>query len=193
MSGIRYERADEAIAKQVRAVMREHHKHLADAEVAIDVLAAYAPKDANGSPKRPALKARGFQVLAKIRITAPTERACGRADAELVLDGDQYPEESPEQQAALIDHELTHLHLVPGEAGLSVKRDELGRPKLAMRAHDREYGWFDECVRRHGAAAGEARQLAAFMDSRTGAYTQLWLPGMEAAEQRVAKKNRKAG
>jgi hypothetical protein len=38
------------------------------------------------------------------------------------------------------------------------KKDCVGRPKLKMRLHDQQHGWFNEIAKRHGSASLECQQ-----------------------------------
>ena len=58
---------------------------------------------------------------------------------------------------ALLDHELYHLEVQRNKHG-KPKLDCNRRPKLTMRLHDRQYGWFDEIAQRHGSASIECQQ-----------------------------------
>lgn len=169
-----YERASKEISKAVGSVMKRFHGAMADAGVTIDVLTAYAKKDKNGDPTGPAVSLAGYPCIAKIKVISTKDRAAGRADAELLLDGDRWPELADEEQTAVIDHELTHLELSIGENGL--RTDDLDRPKLRLRKHDHQFGWFDEVVRRHGRDSIEWQQYEHFTEV---GYQQLWLPFVE--------------
>jgi hypothetical protein len=57
--------------------------------------------------------------------------------------------------------------------------DDIGRPKLGIRLHDHQVGWFDSIVERHGIHAIEGKQAATFF---AGEYHSRWLPCMEASE-----------
>lgn len=170
-----YQLAQKSIADQVKKCLEQYHGALFDAGVAIDVLMAYASKDANGDPVGPAVTLGGYPCVGKIKVIGLKDRAAGRADAELILDGDQWLAFSDEEQAAIIDHELTHLELQVDDSGL--RRDDLERPKLRIRKHDHQFGWFDEVARRHGQDAIEWKQYEFFQET---SYRQLWLPGIEA-------------
>jgi hypothetical protein len=169
-----YQLAQKSIADQVKKCLKQYHSELFDAGVSVDVLLAYAAKDANGDPVGPAVTTGGYACIAKIKIIGLKDRAAGRADCELILDGDRWNEFAGEERAAVIDHELTHLELCVGDDGL--KRDDLERPRLRTRKHDHQFGWFDEVVRRHGKDSIEWQQYEHFEDV---GYTQLWLPCIE--------------
>lgn len=147
----------------------ESHKPLVSAAVKIDYVFAYAPRDKHGFPSGPALKLNGLAADGIARILPPKQRALGRGDAEISLDGDYWREASHEERRALLDHELHHLQ-VRMQNGLPV-RDNLSRPKLKMRRHDVDVGWFVVIAERHGMASGEQRQ-AKEIQERFGQY--LW-------------------
>jgi hypothetical protein len=48
--------------------------------------------------------------------------------------------------------------------------DAVGRPKLLMRKHDHQFGWFDEVAQRHGEASPEVRQARVLMESSGQLY-----------------------
>jgi hypothetical protein len=178
-----YDRAPTEWTGRVARVMREHHSELADAGVTVDLLLAYAAVGKSGARKGPAVKLHGRSCYAKIRITALDERVAGRADCEIVLDGDRCGEWPTRMADAVIDHELTHVwwDMAKGE-------DDAGRPRLKVRLHDHDFGWFNDCVRRFG---GEAVEVKQFADFRDGPYTQLWLPGIDEAALKPKRKRGK--
>ena len=129
--------------------MEKHHPELVGAEVTVKVLMAHGKRDKNGDLVGSAIKVRGCLAAGAIKIVSTKDRAAGMADAVMYLDADRWDEWSSEQQAALIDYELTHLELCCESDG-TVKRDDQDRPKLRMWPHDRELGWFDAVASRHG-------------------------------------------
>ncbi len=174
-----YEKAEPAIAEHVAAVMVRYHGALDDAGVRIDTLMVHARRDAYGDPVGAALKLRGVPCMATIRVIGLKDRAAGRGDAEMLLDGDRWDQLGEAEQTAVLDHELTHLELHVGEGG--VKRDDLGRPRLRRREHDHTFGWFDEIVRRHGRSSIEWQQWEHFEEV---GYRQLWLPFVDETSAR---------
>lgn len=152
-----------------------HHPRLVLAEVNVAAVMVEAKVDENGDPAGPALKHHGHPCLAKIRIVPPKERVQGLADAEITLDGDRWPLLSRDEQVAVLDHELTHLELV-GEA------DDGGRPKLRMRLHDYEAGWFVEVAERHREASQERQQAATMFT----AHGQALFPFASVSEATVS-------
>lgn len=175
-----YQRETAAMRKSLTAVMKAYHPGLVDAGVTVDLIRVHASTDANGDPKGPALKHGGYQAAAVVRIVGTKERVAGRGDAEIVVDGDRWDEWNDEERAAIFDHELTHLELKTIGETATVDRDDLDRPKLKMRLHDRQFGWFDAVARRHGKHSVEVMQARDAFESV--AFQQMYLPGFEPAE-----------
>lgn len=108
------------------------------------------------------LKHQGYGAAAVVSITPTKQRALGIADAVIIVDRATWLTLSAPQRDALIDHELEHLDRVISkdteDSPAAPAFDSLGRPKLAMRRHDHQFGWFDDVARRHGDASCEMRQ-----------------------------------
>lgn len=179
-----YVRADESVTDLVTEVMQAHHKELAEADVEVSVLMAHGKRDKSGRQVGAAITIGGYVCAGCIRITSLKERALGMADAVMLLDGDRWEDWSRERQAALVDHELMHLRITQRD-----ETDDLGRPKLASRAHDRQFGWFDAVAARHGKNSFEWDQYNEFRATcLADSGRQLWLPfderkGVASAEQ----------
>lgn len=120
------------------------------------------------------LKHQGYDAGAVVRITPLKDRALGVADATIVVDRCGWLALSQRQRDALIDHELTHLEIkTDEEEGVDDPVpifDALGRPKLLMRRHDHQFGWFDEVAKRHGQASPEVRQARVLMETSGQLY-----------------------
>lgn len=173
-----YQKADSDLVNTVNEVMQQYHSELDDAGVTVGVLLAYGPTDKDGVVTGPALNNHGVPCMAKIRINSLRNRAAGLPDALLEIDGDQIEEWSYEQLIAIIDHELEHLELLVDKNG-AIKRDDLDRPRLTMRKHDWEFGWFDVIARRHGDNSPEVIQAKRLME-KSGELYQMLLPGVES-------------
>jgi hypothetical protein len=118
----------------------------------------------------PVLKHQGYPAGAVVRITPLKDRALGIADAQIVIDRAGWLALSQRQRDALVDHELTHLtRKVDKETG-EMLIDILDRPKLVMRKHDHQHGWFDEIAQRHGEASPEVRQARRLIESSGQLY-----------------------
>lgn len=140
--------------------------------VKIDFVFARGDRDdVSGELLNDALKKNGVKALGITRKIGLKDRALGRGDAEIAIDGDWWDDASEEEQRALLDHELTHL--VPtGDC------DDLRRPIIKLRPHDHEFGWFREVAARHGAHSQERIQARKMMEL-SGQY--FW-PSMYEAE-----------
>ena len=109
------------------------------------------------------LKHQGYSAQAVMRIVPLRERALGMAEAVLVVDRAVWLVLSYRQRDALVDHELMHLQRVEDEETKQPKCDSLGLPKIVMRQHDHQFGWFDEVAERHGDASPEVCQAKALI------------------------------
>ena len=83
---------------------------------------------------------------------------------------------SQEEQKALLDHELEHFEVKRDKHG-SFLYDDINRPLLSIRKHDRQHGSFDNIAKRHGTASGEVKQFLATIFDDSG---QSYLPFAEA-------------
>lgn len=173
-----YEKAPAEAVEMVARMMERYHGPLRDAGVTVNLLFAHAKEDENEDKSAPALKLRGVQVAALVSIHNYKQRVQGLADAEIIFDGDRWDEWSPATKEALCDHELEHLTLVTDKDG-NVKRDDIERPRLRMRLHDHEFGWFDAIARRHGNSAFEVQQAKQFVNET---YQQQWLSFMDSPD-----------
>lgn len=156
-----YEKAPAEINEQIAALIQEWHPDLAKVGVTIDALTAV-----NNSGH--AVKHGGYPALATVRIISLKDRVKGLADAEIVIDADAWELLTPEQQAALLDHELYHLE--PIKDGDGFKRDDIGRPKLGMKLHDVQVGWFREIATRHGANSPERIQAKKLLEKESQTF-----------------------
>jgi hypothetical protein len=132
----------------------------------------------------PVLKHQGYPAAAVVRITQLRDRALGISDAIIVVDRSIWLTFSPRQQNALIDHELTHLERVVDEETGFPLYDALDRPKLTMRRHDHQLGWFDEIAQRHGDASVEVNQARQLVESTGQLYFDFGRPKATVVEMR---------
>jgi len=143
-----YTKADADTARLVTAVAYELNPDLAKAGVTLGVLWA------DGE-----LVLRGVPAAATVKIVGKRDRAAGMPDALVTIHRETWDGLSHERRRALIDHEAAHL--VPQkekEPPFRWAEDDNGRPKLKMRRHDAEIGFFFDVVRRHGDDAMETVQ-----------------------------------
>ena len=170
-------------------IMREFETHhpLIEAKVLIDYLFAYADLDEDGNPTNYALTRNGIQALGISRKLPLKDRVMGRGDAEIALDHDHWATCSEQQQKALLDHELHHLSVKVNRHGL-VDVDDIGRPKIVLRKHDAEFGWFKIVAERNGVSSVERLQASALFDE----YGQAFWPEIASifqshGESRITK------
>ena len=144
-----------------QVVLRKHESHapILERKVRIDFLFAFGDRDeTTGGLVGPALKHQGVQATGLCRKVNIKDRAKGMGDAEITVDGDWWNETAtPEQQEALLDHELHHI-------AVSDKNDDLGRPVIKLRKHDFQFGWFTIVAQRNGQHAQERIQAKAMME-----------------------------
>jgi len=172
-----YQKADSAVREMAEKILEQFdtHKPLVEHKVKIDFVFAFASVDNFGNPKGPALTKHGIAAYGITRKMGLKDRAMGRGDAEISLDGDWWAEATEARRRALLDHELHHLEVKLDDDGILVK-DELRRPKLKLRKHDVEVGWFAIVAGCHGGASLEIEQAKALMDS----YGQLFWPAIDS-------------
>lgn len=151
-----YDKCPPAVVEMANAILCEFETHapILDAKVKIDFLFAF------GDPEKdePAITKNGIPCDGLCRKIPLKDRVAGRGDAEILLDGDFWNAADEPERRALLDHELHHISVMEGE------RDSAGRPKLRLRKHDVEVGWFSIIAERHGRASGERRQAKNIFD-----------------------------
>lgn len=160
-----FERCDKSVEKLATEVLKKHesHKPLLDAKVTVDFVFAYPEYDEKtGRPLNDALTKNGVKALGIARKIPLKDRALGRADAEIAIDGDWWQKAPALEQEAMLDHELTHISVKIDKRGLVT--DDLGRPVIQLRHHDVECGWFKIVAERNGKHSIEQYQAKIIMD-----------------------------
>ena len=150
-----YNRAPQFVNTRASNIIHRFHPDHKTAGTTVDFLFVSAGED------EPAVMLHGHACYATIRITSAKERALGHADAEMLIDKAKYEEMTSEVQDALLDHEIYHLEVAKDKYG-AFEVDDHRRPKLKMRMHDREFGWFDAIAKRHGGNSIEVQQARLF-------------------------------
>jgi hypothetical protein len=148
-----YQEADSSVADLVTKLMKKRHPDMVKHEVKVAVLFVYDDEDS----EKPAVSLHGRECLATISITSAKNRAAGMADALILLDRTKYLKATDRRRESLLAHELHHLVLKPKET------DGAGRPKLVMREHDHQFGWFEQIARDYGDDAWEVVQAREIM------------------------------
>ena len=164
-----YSIANEEVNLTIQKVMKENHGDLHAAGVTITALIAR-------SEEGPAIKVRGSEAAGSIRITKLTERTCGLGDALMILDGESMIAWSSKRLQAVIDHELRHLMLAKSKKTGQIQLDDEGRPKLRIRPHDFEFGWFARTAELYGEESYEVSQAREIVAAQ---FVQNFLPGFE--------------
>lgn len=159
-----YSASSTDLADCIERMQEEHHLDLHGVTVA--ALFVYDDEASSES----VLSHQGYPAAAVIRLTPTRDRALGVADAVIVVDRAHWLTLILEQKDALIDHELTHLTRVIDEESGGPVFDAVNRPKLKMRMHDRQLGWFDEVAERHGEHSAEASQARQLLESTQQLY-----------------------
>ncbi len=191
MSAI-YSEASPEIIERGKALVEKHHFELQNHQVRIDYITAQATVDDDGVPTGPAVSHGGYPAWAVAKILQSKDRVMGRGDCEIVIDGDRWPLLSDEQKDALLDHELYHFSLKLDKYG-AVVMDDIHRPKMKLRKHDHQFGWFDEIAKRHGANSIEVGQFVNLCHDESGQYFLPFIdvqrlkvsPGSKSAVQRL--------
>lgn len=153
-----YSKAPESVRELALLLLEKNHFELFNHDLRIDFVIANAGVNDAGEPTGPAVSHGGYPALAVARILSTKDRVMGRGDCEIVIDGDRWPLLTDPAKDALIDHELEHFQIAKDKYG-SPKLDDIHRPKLKLRKHDRQFGWFDSIAGRHGLASLEIRQF----------------------------------
>lgn len=149
----RFSKSPDEVGKRVIALIEKYHPELHANSVKVDCISVASTDPDDPTP----LKLNGYPCAAVIKVISSKDRTMGRGDAEIVIDELSYLSMLDREKDALLDHELTHLEVKKNKFGRT-KMDEHNRPKLGMRLHDRQYGWFDSVAKRHGSASMECKQ-----------------------------------
>jgi hypothetical protein len=121
---------------------------LRKADARVTLLFAFSESDG-----KHALMKHKHRVLGRCQVNSTQDRAEGKGDATITLDGEWWALALPNRRRALLHHELSHI------APWCEKHDPLGRPKLSSRPGDWENDGFDEVVEIYGDDAPEKRWL----------------------------------
>lgn len=172
---VEYRNADNDVLAIVIDQLSRNHPLLNETKCAIGVTMAVSTDDA------PAVKHHGAPVLACIKVISARDRTKKNCDAEILIDAKAWERLDGDEQAATIDHELSHLTRVEYTAkqlkamrkenpeAPAWKLDCHGRPKLKTIPGDfTPSDAFSAVIQRHGAKAIEyhsAKQFKEFVDS----------------------------
>lgn len=183
-----YSKSSTDLESHIERMKAAHHTDLE--EVTVGALFVFDDESSDQ-----VLKHQGYPAGAVVSITPVKQRTLGISDALIVVDRAYWQTLSARQRDALVDHELTHLERVIAkateEAPEGPKYDSIGRPKLSMRQHDHQLGWFDDIARRHGDASPEMRQAKQLVESTSQLYFDFTPPPVRPEKAKAATKARK--
>ena len=165
----KYTEAPLEVHQTLKEIIEEHYKEINAVGVTFDIILAFGARNEVDELVGPAIKVHGVQANGMAKIVDLKNRVMGRRDGEILLDGDVWDDLKAGQQKALLDHELYHFDIARNIKG-EVIRDTAGRPKLKMRQHDREFGWFDIIAARYGEDSGEVQQARQLFDECAQVY-----------------------
>lgn len=194
-----YQKCDKEVRTTANEIIDKYESHapLRDMKVNIDFVFAFCDRDDEGNPLGHAIVKNGFRCLGVTKLISVKDRAAGRGDAEILLDGDWWNETSTEaQQRGVLDHELHHLSLKKSKG--QYVHDCLGRPVMKLRKHDVEIGWFGLIAERNGADSQEQIQAKYIMDSLGQFFWPLIAPpstspSLSKAAKRLVDSVKKSG
>ncbi len=148
-----YSKMPDETTDRVAHILKLFYPDLRQAGLRVDLISVSTDSDT-----APALSHGGYAAAAVIRVVGIKERTKGAADVEITFDEAGYLRMNDAEKDALIDHELYHIALKIDRKTGRVALDCRGRPKVGMRKHDVNFGWFREIAERHGEASGEVQQ-----------------------------------
>lgn len=158
----RYDEADREAVERMTAIRDKYHPELS--AIRIGLLVIYDDEE-----DKQVLKHGGYPAAALARIVSERDRAAGMCDAQIIIDQSTYRRMTEKQRDALLDHELNHFEIAHDKDG-APRMDTNERPKLKIRKHDHQFGWFDAIADRHGEHSVEVRQARELVDATGQLY-----------------------
>lgn len=152
-----YKAAGLDIARRAKRLVKKYHDNLAQARVRIDFL--FVTTDGEDGC---ALKCNGYPALAVASVIPQNNRVGLKADARIIVDKAAWDELTEKQRDAFLDHELQHFEAVMNDN--TVALDGNDRPKIRMRKHDVQLGFFSVIAKRHGEHSQEVIQARALVE-----------------------------
>lgn len=174
-----YEKAPQSVISLANQILtsKARHKPILDCRVRIDYVMARAERDEKtGEPIGHALKHHGVRALGIARRIGLKDRAMGRGDCEVCLDGDWWDEAPDRQKEAVLAHELHHFAVKVDKRGIC--KDDLGRPMINIVPHDYDSGHFTAIAAEYGNDSQEVIQTKRLVE----VDGQYYLPGMEVSK-----------
>lgn len=143
-----YDEPPAEVQATIERLIKKYHPDLVKRKVKVIALFVADDKD----PEAPAVMHHGFPALAVVGSVPAKYRALGVADAVIEIDRTRFLKATPKRQESLLAHEI--YHLVVDKEGI----DGADRPKLKMRKHDHQFGWFTAIAKRYGEDSHEVIQ-----------------------------------
>lgn len=163
-----YDRCPDSVRDRLQALIARYHPDLLIAEVSFDLM--FVARDDEEDSSKPVLTLHGVPALAIVRIVSTRDRAKGCADVEIVIDRDRFNDCGERRQDAILDHELTHVVVLKEKDGIGIQTDDQHRPRLKLKPHDYDFGWFEAIARRYGSDAVEVQQARRLWDEHGQAF-----------------------
>lgn len=168
-----YAMAEAEVRELCQELITAFHPDMDSADVKVDLLMAF--RDPEG--EEPALSKDKNRILGLSKTIGLKDRVKGMGDCEVILDGDAWQSLTLKEKSALLDHQLEHFEVKRDKDG-SFVFDDINRPVLKIRPHDRVMRFFDTVASRHREHSIEADQLRSmFMRQH-----QTYLPFVPAGE-----------
>ncbi len=180
---ITYEKPDDFVIEEVERLEQAHFPDLLEAFVTIGALVKVSRGRDGELTEGPCLKLHGSPAAAVVKINSLKDRAEKKPDATITIDGNTWEEHADSTKTAILHHELHHLIVCrKGDQKSPIMLDAVGRPKLVMRPHDFEVGWFHDIAGIYGDASLEVQQAKAFADEHGQLYFGWEEPPKRAVE-----------
>lgn len=167
---IKYTSAGLDTARRAKRLLKKkaYHESLVKARVRIDIIFAESV-DGEEAP----VKANGYPALAAASSVPAKYRGAVKGDGRIVIDKEAWGELTEKQRDALLDHELYHFEAVINEGEIATDGND--RPRLRLRKHDVQLGFFSTIAREHGEHSQEVIQARALVEHARDVF----LPGFD--------------
>lgn len=164
----KYTAAGLDVARRAKRLRKKYHPELDKARVRVDFL--FVTTDGEDGC---ALKCNGYPAMAVASVIPQKNRVGLKADARIIIDKEAWDGLAEKQKDALLDHELYHFQVVMADDTIALDGND--RPKIRIRKHDVQLGFFSAIARRHGEHSQEVIQARALIADAAEVY----LPGFE--------------
>ena len=189
-----YDRAPAEVSERAHKLIGKFHPDINEADLKIDFIYVR-------NPDGPAVTHGGYRALALCKVVNLKDRAMLRGDVEIQIDAEVYEKMSAAEKDALLDHELYHIEIQredadddsdQGDARGSIRTDDLDRPKVRLRKHDYQFGWFTAIAERHGQASPEVVQAKLLWDENGQAFFPMLMEGGQEKPKKSKKEAKEA-